>query len=404
MVRLSWLAVRKSYRPCELQRLRFEMMSTSAERDARVSVPFLDLGPAHEGLRDEILAEIGELIDTGAFTNGPQVAEFEAAFASFCGTNHCVGLASGLDALRLALQACEIEPGDEVILPANTFIATAEAVTQAGGTPVLVDVSESDYNIDPEAAAAAIGPRTRFLLPVHLYGQLADMRALVDLAQRHGLGVVEDACQAHGASRDGIAAGASGDAAAFSFYPGKNLGAFGDAGALVTNTESVAERVRALREHGQRAKYQHEWIGWTSRLDTLQAIALLRKLPHLDRWNAERSAAAGMYAERLAGVGDLVLPNVADESVPAWHLFVVRTGDPESLGAFLRKRGIGSGRHYPEPIHLSAAYEALGLTAGAFPVSEAVARECLSLPIFPGITQEQLEAVCAAAEDYFARG
>lgn len=379
-------------------------MSTSAEPHARVSVPFLDLGPANEGLREEILAEIGELIDTGAFTNGPQVAEFEAAFASFCGTNHCVGLASGLDALRLALQACEIESGDEVIVPANTFIATAEAVTQAGGTPVLADVRESDYNIDPEAAAAAIGPRTRFLLPVHLYGQLADMRALGDLAQRHGLEVIEDACQAHGATRDGIAAGTAGKAAAFSFYPGKNLGAFGDAGALVTDMGSVAERVRALREHGQRAKYQHEWIGWTSRLDTLQAIALLRKLPHLNRWNGERSAAAAMYAERLNGVGDLVLPNVADGSVPAWHLFVMRTADPESLGAFLRERGVASGRHYPEPIHLLGAYRSLGLAAGAFPVSEAVAQECLSLPIFPGITREQLDVVCSAVEDYFARG
>lgn len=379
-------------------------MSPAVQRQASTGVPFLDLAPSHEPILEEVLAEIGELILTGAFTNGPQVQQFESAFAAFCGTNHCVGVASGLDALRLALQAAGIEPGDEVILPANTFVATAEAVSQAGGAPVLVDVTAGDYNIDPVATAAAVTSLTRFILPVHLYGQLADMPALVAVARRHDLEIVEDACQAHGASRDGARAGSTGDAAAFSFYPGKNLGAFGDAGALVTNSAAIRDRVRALREHGQGSKYHHDHIGWTSRLDTIQAIALLRKLPQLARWTDERRAVAGAYLERLSGTGDLVLPPVAPSSEPVWHLFVVTTADPAALGAFLRERGIHTGRHYPQPIHRSQAYAHLELPEGSFPVTEALARECLSLPIFPGMSDSQVELVCSAIETYFARG
>lgn len=369
-----------------------------------IGVPFLDLAPSHLPLKDRLVSEFAALVDTGLFTNGPQVAEFEAAFASFCARNHCVGVASGLDALRLALVACGLEPGDDVVVPANTFVATAEAVVQAGGTPVLADVAETDYNLDPAAVEAAIGPRTRFLLPVHLYGQLADMRALQAIADRHGLQVVEDACQAHGASRDGIGAGEVGVAAAFSFYPGKNLGAFGDAGAIVLDSEPIAEMLRALREHGQRAKYNHDTVGWTSRLDTIQAIALLAKLPYVDRWNLERSAAAAFYLERLAGVGDLVLPPVPAGSEPVWHLFVVRTSDPNALADALRAQGIGTGRHYPQPIHLSPAFASLGVQEGSLPTTEAIARECLSLPIYPGVTKDQLDAVCARVERFFSRG
>src|SRR6266508_5353883 len=237
-------------------------------------VPFLDLGPLHQELKEGVLAAIGELIDSGEFTNGGQVAEFETAFARFCGVRHCVGVSSGLDALRLGLLAAGTEAGDEVLVPAHTFVATLEAVTQAGGVPVLVDVGETDYAIDVAAAEAAVGPRTRFLLPVHLYGQLADMGGLTELAERAGLRIVEDACQAHGARRDGRAAGASGLAGAFSFYPAKNLGAMGDAGALVTSDEDLAGVARALREHGQRSKYEHEREGYTARLDTIQAIVL----------------------------------------------------------------------------------------------------------------------------------
>jgi dTDP-4-amino-4,6-dideoxygalactose transaminase len=371
---------------------------------AATRVPFLDLGPSHAGLSDALLDDFAELIESGGFTNGPAVAEFEQAFAAYCGSAHCVGTASGLDALRLALIVLELEPGDEVIVPASTFVATLEAVTQAGGTPVVADVTERDYNLDPAAAEAAIGPRTRALLPVHLYGQLADLERLSALAERHGLAVVEDACQAHGASRDGRAAGATGLAGAFSFYPAKNLGAMGDAGALVTGDSGLAAAARMLREHGQTRKYRHEAEGWTARLDTIQALVLLRKLPLLDGWNEERRAAAAFYSEALAGVGDLRLPPVAAGSEPVWHLYVVRTAAPERLAEHLAADGISTGRHYPEPPHLSPAYAGLGHRLGSFPVSEALASEGLSLPIFPGIETAQLEAVADSVRRYFGGG
>jgi dTDP-4-amino-4,6-dideoxygalactose transaminase len=364
-------------------------------------VGFLELRHVHEELKAQLLADIGELIDSNAFTNGPAVAEFEQVFADYCGTLDCVGVASGLEGLRLALLASGIESGDEVIVPANTFVATAEAVTQAGGIPVLVDATEDDYNIDLDGVAAAVTPRTRFVMPVHLYGQLADMKRLDAVAARNDLLVIEDAAQAHGAERDGVCAGAGGVAAAFSFYPGKNLGAIGDAGAVVTDDARLAETVRVLREHGQRRKYDHEVEGFTARLDTIQAAVLLRKLPLLDGWNDERCAAARFYSEALRGVGDLTLPPVATGSNPVWHLYVVRTAAPEALAAFLRERGIGSGRHYPQPIHLTGAYERLGHRRGAFPVAEQLSAEVLSLPMFPGISESQLEAVVAAVTAYF---
>jgi dTDP-4-amino-4,6-dideoxygalactose transaminase len=368
------------------------------------AVPFLDLGPAHAPLKASLLEEIGEIVESGAFVNGPHVAAFERAFAAYCETRYCVGVASGLDGLRLALLAAGLEPGDEVLVPAQTFVATYEAVTQAGGRALVADVSETDYGLDANAAAAALGPRTRFLLPVHLYGQMADMQALRALADRRGLAIVEDACQAHGAQRDGLRAGAGGLAAAFSFYPGKNLGAFGDAGALVTDDEELARRAIVLREHGQSAKYVHDVEGYTARLDSIQALVLLRKLALLDTWNEERRAAAAIYDAGLDGVGDLLLPPVARTSEPVWHLYVVRTADPDGLALHLRERGVGTGRHYPHPPHLSPAYESLGHRPGSFPVAEALAAECLSLPIFPGIGEERLAAVVAAVADYFRRG
>lgn len=371
-------------------------MSASTVAAAR-TVPFLDLAPVHAGLKAQILADVAELIDSGAFTNGPAVSELEQAFAEYCGVRRCVGVASGLDGLRLALFAAGIEPGDEVVVPALTFVATFEAVTQAGGVPVPVDVSERDYNLDPAGAADAIGPRTRFLMPVHLYGQMADVVALRGL----GVPLIEDACQAHGARRDGITAGAAGLAAAFSFYPGKNLGAMGDGGAVVTDSEALATAVVALREHGQRAKYDHEREGWTSRLDTIQALVLLRKLPLLDAWNSQRRLVAVRYADALAGIGDLRLPPVARCSEPVWHLYPVRTAHAAELGAFLRERGISTGRHYPEPPHRSAAYAHLGFAAGAYPVAESLAAELLSLPIFPGMTERDVAAVAEAVAAFF---
>jgi dTDP-4-amino-4,6-dideoxygalactose transaminase len=364
-------------------------------------VPFLDLGAVHKGLKRDLLDDLAGLLDSGAFTNGPAVRAFEQAFAAYCGRGHCVGVANGTDALRLALIAAGISHGDEVILPANTFIATFEAVAQAGGVPVPVDVTESDYNLDPEAVEEAFTERTAFVLPVHLYGQLANMAPLERLAERAGALILEDACQAHGARRDGRRAGGGGIAAAFSFYPGKNLGAIGDAGAIVLDDPLLADELRALREHGQHEKYRHVREGFTSRLDTVQALVLLRKLPLLDGWNDERRAAAAFYRSALTGIGDLRLPPVPAGSEPVWHLFAVRTTQRDELASFLRARGIGSGIHYPEPPHLSAAYAALGYRTGDFPVTEALADELLSLPIYPGITVAQLQTVVDSVTAHF---
>jgi dTDP-4-amino-4,6-dideoxygalactose transaminase len=367
-------------------------------------VPFLDLRPSHEPLADAILADVAALIEANAYINGPAVAEFERDFAEFCGSAYAVGLASGLDALRLALLAAGLRQGDEVIVPAQTFVATLEAVTQAGGKPVPVDVRDDDYTIDVDAVEAALGPRTRAVLPVHLYGQMADMKRLDELARRHDLVLLEDACQAHGASRDTLSSGAVGTAGAFSFYPGKNLGAMGDAGALVTNDQELASRLRALREHGQTRKYEHAWEGYTARLDTIQAAVLLRKLPWLTQWNESRRAAARLYSESLAGLGDLVLPAVAPGSEPVWHLYVIRTSDPVALGESLAARGISTGRHYPQPVHLASAYEWLGYGEGDFEVAERLAGESISLPIYPGITEAQVETVVDAIRRFFAGG
>jgi dTDP-4-amino-4,6-dideoxygalactose transaminase len=364
-------------------------------------VPFLDLGPVHQGLKREVLDDLAALLDSGDFTNGPAVRAFEQAFAAYCGRRHCVGVANGTDALRLALLAAGTSRGDEVIVPANTFIATFEAVAQAGGVPVPVDVTESDYNLDPEAAEEALTERTAFILPVHLYGQLANMAPLERLAERAGARILEDACQAHGARRDGHRAGGGGIAAAFSFYPGKNLGAIGDAGAIVLDDPVLAAELRALREHGQHEKYRHAREGFTSRLDTVQALVLLRKLPLLDTWNGERRDAAAFYRHALAGVGDLRLPPVPPGSEPVWHLFAIRTAHRDELASFLRARGIGIGIHYPEPPHLSAAYAGLGYGPGDFPVTEALAGELLSLPMYPGISEAQLQTVAESVAAYF---
>ena len=369
--------------------------------EQRFDVPFLDLGAVHRGLKAGILDDVAALLDSGAFTNGPAVREFEEAFAAYCGRRECVGVANGTDALRLALLAAGLAPGDEVIVPANTFIATFEAISQAGGVPVPVDVTESDYNLDPDAVHEALTERTAFILPVHLYGQLANMAPLERLAERAGARILEDACQAHGARRDGRSAGGVGIAAAFSFYPGKNLGAIGDAGAIVLDDPVVADTLRALREHGQHEKYRHVAEGFTSRLDTVQALVLLRKLPLLDEGNRERRAAAAFYVRALAGVGDLRLPAVPAGSEPVWHLFTARTTHRDELASFLRARGIGIGIHYPEPPHLSEAYASLGYRPGDFPVTEALAGELLSLPIYPGISEAQLETVVEAVADAF---
>jgi dTDP-4-amino-4,6-dideoxygalactose transaminase len=369
-----------------------------------IRVPFVDLEHVNVPLRDDFLAGFSSLLERGSFIGGSEVEWFEGAFAAYCGSALCVGTSSGLDALRLGLIAAGLESGDEVIVPANTFIATFEAIAQAGGTPVAVDVSEVDYNLDVEAAAAAVTHRTTFLLPVHLYGQMADMRAIRRLADRHALLVLEDACQAHGAERDGLRAGSCGTAAAFSFYPTKNLGALGDAGALVTDDDTIADLARALRQHGEVEKYRSLRPGYTARLDTLQALVLSCKLPLLDDWNRERAEAATFYDVALAGVGDLQLPPRAEGSTPVWHLYVVRSARRDELMAHLANEGIATGRHYPEPPHLSDAFSHLAGGVGSFPIAERLADELLSLPLFPGIEPEQLETVVEAIRAFFGDG
>jgi dTDP-4-amino-4,6-dideoxygalactose transaminase len=377
---------------------------TKLADDGTMPVPFVDLAPVTRPVSEAILAGLEELMDAGAFVNGQVVLDFEETFAAACGRAHCVAVANGLDALRLALSALGIGPGDEVIVPAMTFVATFEAVAQVGATPVPADVREDDYGLAAESAGAAVSPGTRALVPVHLYGQMADMTALAEIARRHDLRVVEDAAQAHGAMRGGDVAGSSGDAAAFSFYPSKNLGAMGDAGALVTDDHDVAERVRALREHGQTGKYRSDYIGYTSRLDAFQAVVLCHKLPLLEGWNELRREAAGAYSESLQGIGDLRLPTTVPGALHVWHLYTIRTADPESLAAHLKGHGVATGRHYPEPPHLSGAFSGLGFGPGSFPIAEAIARETLSLPLFPGITEAQIAHVASSIEAFFARG
>ncbi len=355
-------------------------------------------------MRERVLARIGQTIDRGDFTNGQAVADFERQFAEHSGRRHCVGLSSGLDGLRLSLLASGLGQEEGVIVPASTFAATFEAVLQAGGRPIVVDVGDDDYNLDIAQTEAAAAAGASHVMPVHLYGQMTDMRDLSRVAEAAGLQIVEDACQAHGSQRDGVGPGDLARAAAFSFYPSKNLGAMGDAGALVTDDDELASRVRALRGHGETSKYHHEYVGYTARLDTIQAIVLLEKLPLLEEWNGQRRDAALFYAEALAGIDDLRLPREPKGSESVWHLYVVRTSNPERLAAYLADLGIQTGRHYPEPAHLSPAYRDLGFAAGDFPVAEALAREGLSLPIYPGISDVQLESVCEAIVEYFRGG
>ena len=368
------------------------------------TVPFMDLRHVNAGVADLVLADVADTIADGAFVEGPAIARFERLFADYCGVHEAVAVASGLDALRLALIALGVGAGDEVIVPAETFIATFEAVSQSGATPVVVDVTEGDYTIDPDQVEARIGPRTRAVVPVHMYGQMADMRRMRAVAEGRGLHLIEDACQAHGAVRDGLRAGGAGDAAAFSFYPSKNLGAMGDAGALTTDDGGVAEAVRSLRSHGQSTKGVSVYQGYTARMDTLQAAVLGHKLPLLDGWNDDRRAAAGFYGAALEGVGDVRPLPVPEGSDPVWYLDPLRTASADRMQAFLSERGIGTGRHYPQPPHLSDAYASLGHARGSFPVAEALSDQLVSLPLFPGITEAQLAMVVDGVKEYFRDG
>lgn len=358
-------------------------------------IPLVDLTAQLDTLGPALDEAVRRALRRGDYILGEELGRFEAEFAAYCEAPHAVGVSSGLSALELILQGYRIGPGDEVILPANTFIATALAVTRVGATPVLVDVEEQSHLIDVAALRSAITPRTRAVIPVHLFGQVADMDAITGLARERGLVVIEDACQAHGARYKGRRAGSLGDAAAFSFYPAKNLGCYGDGGMVVTSDARLAEMIHMLRNYGQREKYHHVLLGGNQRLDTLQAALLRVKLPYLDGWNAARRAAAARYTVLLAG-GDVTPPAVARDVEPVWHLYVVRSRRRDDLRAHLARHGIATGIHYPIPIHLQEAYSQLGYARGAFPVTERLSAEILSLPMYAELAPVAVDRIVAA--------
>ncbi len=358
-------------------------------------IPFLDLKAPHIELREEITTAIARVVDSGWYILGPEVDAFEADYAAYCEAHHCVGLANGLDALHLALRAMDVGPGDEVIVPSNTYIATWLAVSQCGATPVPVEPDARTYNIDPSLIEAAITPRTKVILPVHLYGQPADMDPILAIARKHGLRVLEDGAQAHGARYKGQRIGAHGDAVAWSFYPGKNLGALGDGGAVTTNAPELADRIRVLRNYGSRVKYVNEVQGYNSRLDPLQAAVLRVKLAHLDAWNARRADVAATYLKGLEGSG-LVLPHVPEWVSPAWHLFVVRHPQRDELQQRLQEAGVHTLIHYPIPPHRQVAYSNGGFAPEAFPIASGIADEVLSLPIGPNLAMDDVARVIRA--------
>ena len=365
------------------------------------SVPFVDLAAQHAAIEADVDEAMRRVLRRTDYILGREVDAFEEEFAAYCESRYAVGLDSGTSALELALRAFEIGPGDEVITVANTFVATALAISYTGARPVLVDADPETANIDVSLIERAITPRTKAIVPVHLYGQPADMDAILSVAHRYDLVVIEDACQAHGARYKGARVGSLGDAAAFSFYPAKNLGAYGDGGAVTTNDERAADALRMLRNYGQREKYRHELRGFNRRLDTLQAAVLRVKLRHLDDWNAARQRHAELYTRRLAGSG-VATPVVAEDARSVWHLYVVETDDRAGLKAHLDARGIATGIHYPIPIHLQPAYADLGYSKGDFPVAERQAERILSLPMYAELTAEMVEYAADAVHEHAA--
>jgi dTDP-4-amino-4,6-dideoxygalactose transaminase len=387
------------------------------------AIPFLDLVTPHQELSLELNAVLAKTLKTAGFIGGPMVESFEREFAQFCDTVHCVGVASGTDAVRFALMAAGVKAGDIVLTVPHTFIATTEAISQAGARPDFVDIDEQTYCMDPHAVESYIEHNCRVdtatgrlfnhkfnapvtaLVPVHIYGQMADMDALLEIAERHKLIVIEDACQAHGSQyfskrdRTWKKAGSLGHAAAFSFYPGKNLGACGEAGAVTTNNEGMARTMRMLRDHGQAQKYYHSLEGYNGRLDALQAGFLSVKLCHLADWNARRQDAARRYNQLLAEIDGVTTPHIPAESRSVYHLYVIRVEDRQALQKSLAAAGIGTGIHYPVPLHLQDAYRSLGYPEGSFPITERVASRILSLPMFPQLTAEQVDRVCSEVKN-----
>ena len=360
-----------------------------------MKVPFLDLKAQYDPIREEIAEAIRQVIERTAFAGGPFVAQFEQEFAAFCGTKTCVGVGSGTDALWMALLGLGVGPGDEVITVPDTFIATAEAISFCGAKPVFVDVDPATYNMDPSKLAAAITPRTKAVIPVHLFGQTADMDPILAIARDHKLSVIEDASQAHGAEYKGKKAGSMGDAGCFSFYPGKNLGAYGEAGAVVTNDAELDRKIRMLRDHGQAKKYYHSLIGWNARMDGIQGAILSAKLKHLPAWTEGRRRNAGIYNELLKDVKGVTTPADAAYGKHVYHIYAIRAADRDRLIATLAGKDIHCGIHYPIPVHLLEAYKSLNLGRGSFPVAEKSAAEFVSLPMFPELTGEQIARVAA---------
>ncbi|MFJ6417898.1 DegT/DnrJ/EryC1/StrS family aminotransferase [Paeniglutamicibacter sp. NPDC091659] len=357
------------------------------------NVPLVDLGAQQAEIDEEVRAGLAEVFASTSFIGGRQVAEFERSYAAFLGARHCIGASNGTDALELALRGAGIGTGDEVILPANTFIATAEAVCRVGAVPVLVDVDPEYLLIDPDAVAVAVTGRTRAIMPVHLYGQSAFIEQLEPLAAAHGLAIIEDAAQSQGATRHGRAAGTIGIAAGTSFYPGKNLGAAGDAGGVITNDDALAERVRVLGAHGSAIKYEHDVVGFNARMDTVQAVVLNAKLKRLAGWNDQRRAAASRYGELLADVAGVLVPRSAPGNEDVWHLYVIRVAERDRVLKSLNEAGIGAGIHYPYPLHLTKAFAHLGYGPGSFPVAELAATQILSLPLYPHIAADAQQYV-----------
>jgi len=365
-------------------------------------IPFIDLQLQTQQLAEEIHAAMSGVLKSCDFICGSALEAFERDFAQFLDIEHAVGVGTGVDALRLALMTLDIGPEHEVILPANTFIATALAVSAAGAKPVLVDCDERTYNIDVAKIERAVTRRTRAIMPVHFAGQSADMDAIVDITARHNLFIIEDACQAHGATYRGQACGTIGDVGCFSFYPGKNLGAFGDGGIVVTGNGEHATRIKCLRNYGQREKYHHVEIGLNTRLDTLQAAILQVKLRKLAQWNAARRRIAEYYHEQLRGVGDIEFQHVISDAVPVYHLLIVRTDRRDELRRYLGDAGIQTGVHYPVPVHLQPAYATLGYVAESFPVSERLAQTTVSLPMYPELKTEQIDQIVRCIKNFYA--
>ncbi len=362
-------------------------------------IPFLDLKSHHAALRVELDRAIKEVIDSGAFAGGPFVEKFEIHFAAYCGSRYAIGVGSGTEALWLSLLACGIGAGDEVITVANTFMATAEAITYCGARPVFVDVNEATYTMDPAGLEDAHSPRTKAIIPVHLFGQPADMDPILEFARKHNLFVIEDAAQAHGAKYKGRTAGTLGDAGCFSFYPSKNLGALGEAGAIITNDAELQEKLRILRDHGQVHKYRHDVIGWNCRMDGIQAAVLSVKLPYLESGNSLRRTHALQYNRAFDGMGEVVTPFEAPYAQHVYHVYAIRVEERDEVTRFLKERAIQCAVHYPVPIHLQKAYQDLGYKTGSLPISEQIAREFISLPMFPELTEAQISMVVLATKE-----